>query len=68
MCEKNDWEELWTFAESKIGYISLLVNNAGIGNLNPWQKCVDVMLYGAGHGITEAMKSMSKSEVNIYSN
>ena len=63
--KEEDWQNLWKQAESKLGYISILVNNAGIipspSYKGPtlWKKCLDIMSYGVSIGIFLAIEKMS---------
>ncbi|MGV8883287.1 MAG: SDR family oxidoreductase [Rhodoglobus sp.] len=77
---ENDWAAAITAAENAFGFVTILVNNAGIGSpavliengtLSDWQHIIDVNLTGQYLGIRAAIPSLRKagggSVVNIAS-
>ncbi|XP_069944251.1 15-hydroxyprostaglandin dehydrogenase [NAD(+)] [Cherax quadricarinatus] len=54
----EDLKVVWDEGEQKLGYISLLINNAGIGNEQNWQKTIDVNLGGCMRGTLLALERM----------
>ena len=64
MTKEEDWESLWTHAESIFGQkVSLLVNNAGVNPIHGWKLCINIMLTGVGYGSFLAIEKMGKSKV-----
>ncbi len=57
--KEEDWSSMWSKAEEKLGYISILINNAGVHPNAGWKKCLEVMLWGQFLGNELAMSKMS---------
>lgn len=56
-------EELWSKAESLLGPVHCLVNNAGVmGEREGWKLTLDINLKGVIHGTNIAMSKLSKAE------
>ena len=60
--KENDWEDLWNHAESELGKVGILVNNAGVNPTHGWRKCTDIMLTGVGIGTFLAIRRMGTSK------
>ncbi|KAK8729567.1 hypothetical protein OTU49_008552, partial [Cherax quadricarinatus] len=54
----DDFLAAWDTGAEKLGTISLLINNAGIGNEQNWQKTIDVNLGGCMRGTLLALERM----------
>lgn len=65
MTKKEDWRVLWQKATDNLGYVDVLVNNAGLEKSFGWDKCLKVNLEGTSFGIQEAMNHMARSKVVI---
>ena len=59
-----EFEQLWSKAESALGKISILINNAGFYS-DDVKKCLDVMLYGVSLGVNLALDKMNINNVHI---
>ena len=53
---------MWNHAESKLGKVGILVNNAGVNPTHGWRKCTDIMLTGVGIGTFLAIRRMGTSK------
>ncbi|KAK8720155.1 hypothetical protein OTU49_013548, partial [Cherax quadricarinatus] len=54
----DDFKGAWDTGVEKLGTVSLLINNAGIGNEQNWQKTIDVNLGGCMRGTLLALERM----------
>jgi NADP-dependent 3-hydroxy acid dehydrogenase YdfG len=64
--KEEEWAQLWSETVSQLGYVSVLINNAGLAPKPggaTWKTCVDVMVYGVGMGTNLAVEKMSKKNV-----
>eukprot|EP00095_Tigriopus_kingsejongensis_P001086 maker-scaffold193_size270907-snap-gene-0.11 protein:Tk01086 transcript:maker-scaffold193_size270907-snap-gene-0.11-mRNA-1 annotation:"15-hydroxyprostaglandin dehydrogenase" len=57
----EDWTNLWNKTEEKLGAVSILVNNAGVGPKLGWEKNVDIMLKGVAKGTFLGLERMGKN-------
>eukprot|EP00095_Tigriopus_kingsejongensis_P011268 maker-scaffold526_size146413-snap-gene-0.27 protein:Tk11268 transcript:maker-scaffold526_size146413-snap-gene-0.27-mRNA-1 annotation:"15-hydroxyprostaglandin dehydrogenase" len=57
----EDWTNLWNKTEEKLGAVSILVNNAGVGPKTGWEKNVDIMVKGVAKGTFLGLKRMGKN-------
>ena len=53
---------MWNHAESELGKVGILVNNAGVNPTHGWRKCTDIMLTGVGIGTFLAIRRMGTSK------
>jgi len=60
--QEEQLRQLWEEAASKLGYISVLINNAGVNFAPGWKRSVDIMLLGVVHGMQLAREKMDKSK------